>query len=666
MPSKSLPSSPSLDHLKYQAKDLLNAHTAKSPEALARIRAFHPKFAGKKDHEVQAGRFSLSDAQLIVAREYGFESWPKLKHHVELASRTNAQAAIPATAPAPSPRDSADYLENLARDLVAAYESGDAAAIQRLNEHYGQSFTHGDVRAAVWHNVNKVRQAQGRPGCFTLPDAQELIAQQAGFGNWMAFVNSGGTPPVAAPYAIDGKRISPRRNLSDKDWDTLIAIMKERRITALDAGGQMTDAVLKRIADLDQLTRLELGSSQQLTDDGLQHLARMPQLRDLDLSNYPGSRITDRGLEVLRQLPELRAFQICWQPGITDAGVANLRSCHHLESVDLLGTRTGDGAIQALTGKRHLRRFKTGRLVTDAGIPVLHQFPVFKTWHGGDIDYSLTSADAEPNHLLLDGPFSNNGLASIAGLNGVFGLSFFWHVSALTADGLQPLGELPHLGFLGCQGKLCNNDAMRHIAAMPRLRMLMGQGTVADDDGFETLSRSQTIEYIWGRECPNLGGRGFAALAAMPALRGLAVSCKNVDDAGLSALPRFPALKELMPMDVPDEGYRHIGRCEQLESLVLMYCRETSDTATGHIAGLSRLKKYFASYTKITDRSMEILSRMHSLEQISFYGCPDVTDAGVVALARLPHLRELTVSGPKITSACAAAFPAHVRVNYSI
>ena len=138
---------------------------------------------------------------------------------------------------------------------------------------------------------------------------------------------------------------------------------------------------------------------------------------------------------------------------------------------------------------------------------------------------------------------------------------------------------------------------MQHIAAIPRLRMLMGQGTVASDDGFGALSRSQTIEYIWGRECPNLGGRGFAALAAMPALRGLAVSCKNVDDSALSALPRFPALRGLMPMDVPDEGFRHVGRCEQLEDLWCMYCRDTGDTATGHIAGLSRLKSYYAGPT---------------------------------------------------------------------
>jgi hypothetical protein len=152
----------------------------------------------------------------------------------------------------------------------------------------------------------------------------------------------------------------------------------------------------------------------------------------------------------------------------------------------------------------------------------------------------------------------------------------------------------------------------------------------------------------------------------MPALRGLAVSCKNVDDEGLSALPRFSALTELMPMDVPDAGYRHVGRCEQLESLVLMYCRETTDLATEHISGLPKLKNYFASYTKITDRSMVILSGMESLERIAFYGCAGVTNAGVVALAGLPRLRELEVSGPRITRECAAAFPASVRVEIGV
>ena len=65
--------------------------------------------------------------------------------------------------------------------------------------------------------------------------------------------------------------------------------MKERRITALDANGLMTDAVLARIADLDHVTTPRLGGSRQLTDDGLRHLARMPQLQHLDLTSAASS-----------------------------------------------------------------------------------------------------------------------------------------------------------------------------------------------------------------------------------------------------------------------------------------------------------------------------------------------------------------------------------------
>jgi hypothetical protein len=148
----------------------------------------------------------------------------------------------------------------------------------------------------------------------------------------------------------------------------------------------------------------------------------------------------------------------------------------------------------------------------------------------------------------------------------------------------------------------------------------------------------------------------------MPALRGLSVSCLNVDDVGVSALPTFPALKELMPMDVPDEGYRHVGRCEQLESLILMYCRDTTDAATGHITGLHNLSYYFNSYTTITDRTPELLSSMESLERITFDACHGLTNAGVARLARLPKLRELRASGRGITSEIRGVFPPRVSV----
>ena len=228
---------------------------------------------------------------------------------------------------------------------------------------------------------------------------------------------------------------------------------------------------------------------------------------------------------------------------------------------------------------------------------------------------------AGPTNLLIDGPFTAEGLKSLRGLNGLVGLSFFWHTSRLHGDDLQSLEGLSNLVYLGCQGQLCDDDAMRHIASLPNLRMLMGQGTVATDDGFRSLSQSKTIEYFWGRECPNLKDAGFLALSRMPALKGLAVSCKFVDDAALASLPDFPSLKELLPMDVRDDGFHHIGRSEKIESLILMYCRDTTDVATDHLVRMPCLQKYHAGYTLITDTSLELLSRINSLEKISFEGC---------------------------------------------
>ena len=39
----------------------------------------------------------------------------------------------------------------------------------------------------------------------------------------------------------------------------------------------------------------------------------------------------------------------------------------------------------------------------------------------------------------------------------------------------------------------------------------------------------------------------------------------------------FPALRELTPIDIKDDGFRHVGKCVELERLTCMYCRETGD-----------------------------------------------------------------------------------------
>jgi len=650
MPRKITPAT-SLENLRKQAKRWLKELSANNPEARARFERVYPNAPVDP---------VLRDVQYALAREYGQESWIALKNVLEKLAPESAGTKLLT--------QTAEGYERLAQNLVLAYDSKDQAALQRLNEHYHRSFTFDDLWAEIWRRVYAVRQRsfKGSKNYLQLAEAQTVIAQDAGFGSWASLtraVTTGASPVPAYEIDMAENRIAPRRQMSDKEWEELLAVMKERRITALDANGLMTDAVLARIAELDHVTTLALGGSRQLSDDGLRHLARMSRLQNLNLSEYPGGKLTDRGLEVLRHLPNLRTFEMTWQRGITDAGVANLKSCDQLERVDLMGSPTGDGAIEALQGKPKLHYFSSGRLVTDAGLGLLHNFPRLKK---GDESRS-DPEEPIPNgaHLLIDGPFTNQGLAHLAGLEGVFELDLFWHVTGITSDGFAHLVHLPNLRSLGADGKLSDNVAMRHIAALPRLRRLRVQETIATDDGFEALSQSKTIEFIWGRDCPNLGSRGFVALSKMPVLRGLGVSCKHVEDEALSTLPRFPALRELTPIGVKDDGFRHIGRCERLERLTCMYCRETTDAATQHIAGL-QLKYYYAGLTLITDRSLEILGAMPSLEQVELYECKDVTDAGLGFLVGLPRLREVHLDGlPGVTLEGTRVFPARVRVKYS-
>ena len=563
----------------------------------------------------------------------------------------------------------------IAEDLVAVYNSADVAAATRLNDLFHSSINVEQIRDLIRDKLFNLPDNQQGIDNFTLDDAQLVVAQLYGFKGWDELAQSSTEPAgdlYSAPFVLSSKppfyridwtnnSIEPRQPMSRKDWEDVCAVIRELGITAINSGNLIGDEDLEIISQLDQVTSLNLDGSQRLTDNGLQYLARMPQLRELSL----GGQITDHGLEALSHLRELRVFRMFWRGNITDDGIAHLRSCEQLEEVDLLGCNTGDGAIAALAGKPKLRQFKTGRNVSDDGLGLLHQFPAFKTLQAEEPKFGLMSFSAEPTNLLIDGPFTRNGLNNLRGLDGLVGLSFFWHTSRLRGDDLEVLDGLSNLVYLGFQDQLCDDKAMQHIAALPKLRMLMGQGAVATDRGFESLGRSQTIEYFWGRECPNLKGSGFIALSRMPALKGFAVSCKFVDDSALASLPDFPMLKEFVPMDVGDDGFRHIGRSQQLESLILMYCRDTTDVATSHIVPMPALKKYHAGYTLITDASLEMLSRIRSLEEISFEGCKFITDAGIPFLTTLPRLRELSIDGcPKVTRSGVKGLASGVRVNY--
>jgi ankyrin repeat protein len=83
-----LPPQPSLEQLRKQAKDLLAEYVAGDPAAIAEVHRFerHPHPAA----------FALHDAQRVLARAYGYESWAKLKAFVNGASVARLAEAVQA------------------------------------------------------------------------------------------------------------------------------------------------------------------------------------------------------------------------------------------------------------------------------------------------------------------------------------------------------------------------------------------------------------------------------------------------------------------------------------------------------------------------------------------------------------------------------------------
>lgn len=87
MPGRELPPRPSLDYYRKQAKHLLRAYRLGHPEAVQRVCDWHPLV--RKTEEARLGRVKilLADAQWVIAREHGFESWARFARHVQDVAR---------------------------------------------------------------------------------------------------------------------------------------------------------------------------------------------------------------------------------------------------------------------------------------------------------------------------------------------------------------------------------------------------------------------------------------------------------------------------------------------------------------------------------------------------------------------------------------------------
>ena len=176
-----LPDRPSIAQLRKRAKELLQAMRNGDPAATERLRK----------HKSNVADPILADAQFVLAREHGFESWARLVHHIGAVQNPEL-----------------DQHRQIAEDLVRVYNAGDVEAAARLNDLFHSELDVTQIHQFIRDRLFNVPYTQQRIDNFTLLDAQLIVAQLYGFKDWDELVRSTSAPatdPYSAPFVLSSK-----------------------------------------------------------------------------------------------------------------------------------------------------------------------------------------------------------------------------------------------------------------------------------------------------------------------------------------------------------------------------------------------------------------------------------------------------------------------------
>jgi len=171
-----------LEHLRKQAKQYLRWHREGYYPVAAQIRSVLARFEDLSDREVLNAGFKLCDAQELVARKSGFESWPALIKGVrsmkESPASTLGTSIIVASEPQVFVSDleaaSAFYINQLGFKLVFSY--GEPPFYAQIARDGGR-LNLRRVSGPVFDSGFRSREPDALSATFTLDDAKPLFLE---------------------------------------------------------------------------------------------------------------------------------------------------------------------------------------------------------------------------------------------------------------------------------------------------------------------------------------------------------------------------------------------------------------------------------------------------------------------------------------------------------
>ena len=250
---------------------------------------------------------------------------------------------------------------------------------------------------------------------------------------------------------------------------------------------RVTDDWLQRLADQDQLRRLEL-SGTPVTSAGLIHLKN---LTNMERFNVCLTAVDDRGFEHLAGMTKMRRMVICASK-ITGSGFKHLQGMKQIESINLHSAPASDEGLEAISKLTSLKRLE-----------IVHT-------HVSDEGLKHLVALVNLQQLHVHGPKS-------------------------TAAAMPFLGQLKELYQVDVYDQAASNQTLEQIARLPKLRMLMLPNGIFDDEGVKHLAKLTTLEEV-SLDSAKMTDASIEHLAGLKNLRKLHLSRAKISDAGRQRL----------------------------------------------------------------------------------------------------------------------------------
>lgn len=322
----------------------------------------------------------------------------------------------------------------------------------------------------------------------------------------------------------------------------------------------------------------------QVTDASIANLKSLHNIQMLDIV---GTKVTDDGLSFLKNFPQLQMLFI-GNSGFTNNGIAYLKNFPNLYSLMIGGSNINDTTLIYIKEISQLKRLKLiGTKITNAGLAKLRQL-----MPNCSIEIYEESLDMASSNAI--DKFTEKALIEcIESIGG-----------DLIRDTEQPGQPVQGVIFNNC----ANDDDLVLLQGIPELKTLVLVNTKVTDLGLEHLKKIPSLRMLFIREC-EISDAGLIQLQALPLLQWLSLTETKVSDDGLAHLKKFPAL-QILSLDfndnITDAGLMHIKDLPKILILYLNYSQLT-DVGLSYFEGLSQLQQIDLTGTYVTNAGVQKL-----------------------------------------------------------